>query len=187
MTKQDFFKLIIRRLSQVSVGASALRNQGGKGIIKKARDYFEHSIEIDDLIKNLDDEKKFKTYLNIHTKQLSRKFSSTDENWGAARKALNLFFREIVYNTFVTEHYNLPTDFTKFNIKIKYLEVPLDKYVASAIYNENENHLPKWKSIKSLKITHSDQYQLEAMEIAKKRKIARVHLDLEFWRSPDKK
>jgi hypothetical protein len=181
MTEKEFLKYIHKRLSTISVGASALRNQGASGIIKTARNYF-YEIKIDDFIATIDNGNDYKKFLNTHTEKLVSKFPKEARSWGAARKGLNLFFREIVYNKFFSDYYKLPIEFTKFNDKIKYLEVPLDKDVATGIYNDTELNIPKWKSIKKLDLDLSEKYQNAAQEISKKINIAKVNLDLKYWR-----
>lgn len=53
--------------------------------------------------------------------------------------------------------------------------------MASGLKNNNSN-LDKWVSIKSLTKQISDKYQNAAKEIADKKGILRIHLDLEYWR-----
>jgi len=100
---------------------------------------------------------------------------------------LNLFFREAVYNKFISDHYKLPTDLGKFNKLIRHLEVPLDFDVATGIYKDKNGTIPKWISIKKLTKNVSDIYQREALAIAGSKQIARVHLDLIYWRQRETK
>ena len=150
MTQSDFIDKIHKRLSIVSVGASALRNQGSLGIVDIARDYFYQSISLDDFIEKLSSPDQFCKFLDDNTTKLLKKFPVDGQSWGAARKGLNLFFREVVYSKFISEHYKLPTSLDDFNERIKYLEVPLDFYTATAIYNATNGEISKWKSIKKL-------------------------------------
>jgi hypothetical protein len=182
MTQNEFIDNIHKRLSIISVGASALRNQGAPGIVKTARDYFYKSIILDDFFKVLQDPLMFRDYLDNHTNNLLMEFEPAGRNWGAARKGLNLFFRELTYNKFISDHYKLPIDVEGFNDTIKYLEVPLDNDVAKGIIRNAKLDLPKWVSIKSLTKEKSDQYQFAALAIAEDEMIARVHLDLKYWR-----
>ncbi len=181
MTESNFLDSIHRRLLIISVGASALRNQGAPGIIKVARDYF-YNIDIDKFINSLDEEGIFIEFLNYHTDTLLSYFPENCTSWGAARKGLNLFLREVVYNKFFSDYYRLPTNLDDFNEKIKFLEVPLDKDVATGIYNEKEIILPKWISIKTVTPNISEQYQSAAEILAKKENIAKLNLDLKYWR-----
>jgi hypothetical protein len=182
MTQTDFIDKIHKRLSIVSVGASALRNQGASGIVEIARDYFYQSISLADFIESLSNSHKFSQFLDEHTDKLLKEFPTDGKSWGAARKGLNLFFREVVYSKFISDHYKLPTDLRKFNKLVRYLEVPLDNDVATGIYNATNRAIPKWISIKELQKDKSDRYQIEALSIAESKQMARVHLDLLFWR-----
>jgi hypothetical protein len=98
-------------------------------------------------------------------------------NWGTARKVINLFLRVVLYNTYLRRYYS-------FQIIDKFLEVPIDSFVAKKIKENSDNcDLAKWKGIKHLKYNESMQFQKAAMNIAKQKGIARTHLDLEYWRS----
>lgn len=44
MSGQEFITRIKRRLAQIAVGASALPNQGGPGMVSAARTYFDKEI-----------------------------------------------------------------------------------------------------------------------------------------------
>ena len=187
MTKTDFIDKIHKRLSIVSVGASAMRNQGASGIVDIARDYFYQSISLDDYIEKLSSPDKFGKFLDDHTDKMLKKFPADGKSWGAARKGLNLFFREAVYNKFISDHYKLATDLGKFNKLIRHLEVPLDFDIATGIYKDKNGTIPKWISIKKLTKNVSDIYQREALAIAGSKQIARVHLDLIYWRQRETK
>lgn len=182
MTPDEFIKKNHRRLSIISVDSSSLRNQGAPGIIKSARDYFYNSISLDSYFEKLSNPDKFRHFLDNHTNQLLDLFPSTGKSWGAARKGLNLFLRDVVYNKFFSDHYGLPSDYKKFNETVKYLEVPLDSFVAIGIFNDAKGILPKWISIKKLTREISDLYQIEAQKIAEEEQTARVNLDLKYWR-----
>lgn len=182
MKDSTFLLQIHKRISIISVGASALRNQGASGIIKIARDYF-FQIDIDEFVRALETKCTYNLFLNEHTEGLISNFPENGKSWGAARKGLNLFFREIAYNKFFSDYYDFPRDFVEFNEKFNFLEVPLDRDVALSIYNETDMILPKWKSIKTLTQESSDLYQVAANKIAESEKTARVNLDLKYWRN----
>lgn len=182
MKESAFLLQIHKRISIISIGASALRNQGASGIIKIARDYF-FQIDIDEFVSALETKSTYNLFLNEHTENLISNFPENGKSWGAARKGLNLFFREIAYNKFFSDYYDFPRDFVEFNEKFNFLEVPLDRDVALGIYNETDMNLPKWKSIKTLNQKSSDLYQVAANKIAESEKTARVNLDLKYWRN----
>ena len=184
MNQHVFLKQIQKRLAQTSIGASALRNQGSAGLVKISRDYLE-KINLDIFFQTLKDETLYTKYLNRHTNQLLEKYPSKAKSWGAARKALNLFFREVVYNKFIADYYKLPNNFKKFNVAVRSMELPLDKFTGTAIHKYSNNTAPVWKSIKKLSLDDSNSYQLKADVIANG--IAKIHLDLAYWRVALKK
>jgi hypothetical protein len=173
----EFVKLMKRKMSQTSIGASALRNQGAKGLIKISRYYFENEIILEEFKENLYSN-SYIQYLDNKTDDLLKLFPEKGKSWGAARKGLNLFFRDVIYNYYLRQQLNINDN---SHVHLQNLEVPLDKDVASGLKNNNSN-LDKWVSIKSLTKQISDKYQNAAKEIADKKGILRIHLDLEYWR-----
>lgn len=182
MTENTFLRKMKRRLAQIAIGPSALRNQGAEKVVEIARDYVEKSINYSDFFNALKDQKRFNKYLDKHTELLKDKFPAEGKSWGAARKAINLYLRESVYNNFIADHYNLSSDFAKFNHAIRFLEIPLDRSVSIGIVSDFTGQLPKWTTIKNLTPEVSAAYQIGAKIIAETQKIARVHLDLIYWR-----
>jgi len=178
MNKKQLLKLFQHRVSELAVGSSALRNQGAKEVIKISRVYFD-SLNLTSFVKQ--NEIDFKKRLNSATKRLVNRLPEGAKNWGTARKALNLFLRDVLYNSYLSKNYS----FRKIE---KYLEVPLDSFVIKGIKNDSKgNSLPKWKGIKYLKSEDSKIFQSKAKEIAKGKEIAKVHLDLLYWRPKVKK
>lgn len=181
MTYEEYIRKIHKRIAIVAVGGSALRNQGDSGLVGIARSYFENEIVLDDLFDCLQNKPLFDNFLNKHTKELVNRFPEKGKSWGAARKGLNLFFRDLVYNKFIAEKYKLSVNFQQFNDQIKHLEVPLDSYVANELYGKSQKKLPRWISIKELQHKKSEEYQAFALDYANELDIARVNLDLLFW------
>ena len=93
MTEQEFYKLIHRRLAQISIGASAIRNQGAAGLIDILREYFETQIDLQKFISSLADNLIYQEFLNGQTNIILTRFPDTAQSLGAARKGLNLFFK----------------------------------------------------------------------------------------------
>jgi hypothetical protein len=174
-----------RRIAQVSVGASALRNQGGRGLLDTCRCYFESKIDLQVFALSMEDKQVFDDFLNRHTTALQKNFNLPFENWGAARKALNLFFRDTVYNKYFSDHFLATYSPETFEHLISVLEVPLDSYVADGIRENSTLTDLVWPGIKHLTETISEIFQAEANKIANKKGIARVHLDLEYYRKAD--
>ena len=105
-----------------------------------------------------------------------KSFPAKARNWGAARKAMNLYLRDVAYNVDLSEAFALS------QIR-SLLEVPLDKDVASGLLCEQEGtSLPKWPTIKRLEPPTSAKYQAVAGDVAKRRGVDRVDLDVYYWR-----
>lgn len=98
MKKDDQFYLDVQRYVAVTtIGPSALRNQGSAGVIKAAQNY----LAIIDLgAFRTKDERTFLRVLDTATEKLTHTLPRGAQNWGAARKACNLFLRDICYNRF---------------------------------------------------------------------------------------
>lgn len=156
-------------------------------MIKILRDYFEYEIDLSQFISALKDKIIYENFLNDHTQEILRRFADRSQSWGAARKGLNLFLREVVYNKFMAEKFLLPIDFIEFNDFIKSMEVPLDRDVANGLIYDSRGVLPKWTSIKDINEERSILFQNTAYEIAKNKNIARVNLDLIYWRTNPEK
>jgi len=89
MTK--LINLIQRRVVNLAIGPSVLRNQGAPGVIEKARKYLANL----DLrrFSNLSAE-AFSQTLEICTDELMSDFPDSARHWGTARKALNVFLED---------------------------------------------------------------------------------------------
>jgi hypothetical protein len=182
MTTDEFYKHLQRRLAQTTIGAPALRGQGG-GLVAICRTYCEHRIQPEIFFRCLKSEPLFKGFLNRHTHQLMRKFpQECRDNFGAARKALNLFFRELAYNKYFCDYYHLSADPPKNHCELAWLEIPLDSHVASAIHERFPNLPLRWNSIRRLTKRQNKIYQEHAQFIALSEGVARIHLDMVFWR-----
>jgi hypothetical protein len=158
-------------VATVSIGPSALRNQG-KGILKKAQKYCSKINLINYSFLN---EQEYLNQLNIETIKMLKSFKLKKKPWGAARKALNLFFRNCLYNKYLCESY-------KINNIESFLEIPLDSAVAYGLKKRaKKRELPKWPGLKSLTKEQSNIYQNFAKKIAAKKKLNRIHLDMYLW------
>ena len=183
MTEQTFYQLLHRRLSQIAIGASSIRNQGSGGLIEILREYFETEIDLGQFIKSLVVETQYEEFLNRHTSHILARFPDKAKSWGAARKGLNLFLREIIYSKFFSHRFSIPDNFDDFNQMVKFMEVPLDKEVALGLIVDSNGKLPKWINIKHLTPTISETYQNQAFIIAAQENLARVNLDLKYCRT----
>ena len=93
--------------------------------------------------------------------------------WGASRKSINLFLRDLAYNWHMRQIFCL-------GAKESELEVPLDSKVMTALRRQAATDLPMC-SVVDLNPALSECYQRAAEEEARRRGIARVHLDLLYW------
>lgn len=121
--------------------------------------------------------KEFTEQLDKETNSLANSFPSEGEgNWGAARKSINIFLRDVLYSRHLCEHFNLA--------RIEpWLEVPLDSYVYKGLSLDSKEALPKWPRIKKLDSEVSGKLQNIATNIAKSLGVSRIHLDVRYWRS----
>jgi hypothetical protein len=178
MQKKKFIRLVHNRVAELAIGPSALRNQGDKHVVSKARSFLK-SLEISKFAPS--SESRFLQQLDLKTKSLMKRLPKRARHFGAARKALNLFLRDVLYNTYLRRYYH-------FEKATEFLEVPLDSYVVKGIRGDNGNVPPgKWKNIKSLDPIVSECYQSVTKRIANKKGIARLHLDNQYWRASRKK
>lgn len=167
-------KLIQKRVANVAIGPTTLRNQGASGVTKKTREYF---ADLDLRRFKGISEAEFTRQLNICTGELRRKLPKKAKHWGTARKALNLFLMEAFYNRFLSKKYGLHS-------LEAYLEVPLDNQVVTGLKEcAEKGALPRWKGIKGLENDDSDKFQCYAQKLTKDKKLgSRVYLDLILWR-----
>lgn len=166
-------KELQHRTAELSIGASTLRNQGAKNVVATARSFLKR-IDLS-TFRGICREQFF-ALLDKETKRLKQCFPSGARNWGAARKALNIFLRDVLYNRYLCRAYS----FAKLE---KWLETPLDSDVATGLIDEPEGtELPRWQSIKNLTPEISNKYQTVALDVARRIGIERVHLDLIYWR-----
>ncbi len=170
-TKKDanFYDDMQRYIAVTTIGPSTLRNQGSKGVIKAAQKYL---CQVDLPRFRAKNESSFLQTLDRETKKLKK--SLPRGRWGAARKALNLFLRDIWYNRFLCQRHRLSGS-------EHWLELPLDSFVAKALRNERRAELPPWPGLRHLTPEVSKAFQCVAKKIACDKHISRVHLDMLLW------
>lgn len=169
-----------KRISFLAIGRSAMRNQGPKYMVRQAR-LFTSAINLTEMA-NFWNQKRYVSYLDDQTIKLMAFFpKGARRNFGAARKALNLFFRDILYNSRLVQHYELNTSIHY----LSQLEIPLDNQTAKKIIEAVPTTRKNWKGIKYLLPGDNTMLQDTATGIAIENQIARVDLDVYFW-NPDK-
>ncbi|MCH7914904.1 MAG: hypothetical protein IH856_18035 [Deltaproteobacteria bacterium] len=168
----SFYADMQRYIAVTTVGPSALRNQGRPGVIETARRFLS-ALDIRTLAVN--DEKSFLAVLDTTTAKLRQRLPLDSQHWGAARKALNLFLREICYNRFLSHRYSLA-------LLEPWMEIPLDSLVAAALKSHvGRGGLPNWAGLKGLTPPVSLRFQHAAKDWADAEVISRVHLDMRIW------
>ena len=156
-----------------SFSSSTIRNMVSKGGLESIQQFLKTGINLDDLCKK--DASDYAAALNELTEGLLRALPEPDQKkWGLARKSLNLFFRDALYNFYLRETYDLK----KFEAE---LEIPLDSHVGKELKNLDPA-LPVWTTVIGLTCDQSTKFQESALKIANRQGIHRVHLDIYYWR-----
>jgi hypothetical protein len=161
-----------QRTAWLAIGRSTLRKQGAPGMVKTARRFLARL----DLAKfSVLKQATFDAVLEDETKRLMRRFPRpADRNWGAARKSLNIFLRDVFYS------YRLRTSYGLSKIE-PWLELPLDSYSYLGLC-EDSSVCEKWLGVKGLTPPANSRLQGIADAVARQLKTFRVHLDLRYWR-----
>jgi hypothetical protein len=164
--------LVSHHIAKSVIGPSSARGLLSKGTIQSVRDFL-RGLDTREFTKR----GQFSGTLDLETRSLAAKVPTS---WGAARKFLNLYLREITYNFFLREKYHLE--------RVEHLlEVPLDSNVAKGLQGEKEGvRLPRWPGVIHLTPDTSAQYQSVAVAVAARKRTCRVHLDLLYWRPEEK-
>lgn len=162
-----------RREASTAVGPSTARRMGPKGTICAAQKYL---AGLDLARFRANSEKEFRAALDHATERFLDQLPAGAKHWGAARKFLNIFLRNVIYNRFLSEHYRLI-------ILEPWLELPLDSQVAKGLREEAHGRsLPRWKTVIGLDRETNEKFQEFATSVARKENTYRVHLDIKYWR-----
>lgn len=167
---KDFLKVIQRLVAVSAIPASALRNQGPSGMVACARDFLT-TLPLQSLA--TPNEGEYATVLDETTEALRSQFPRGGRKFGPARKAINLFARDALYNQYLCAAYHL-------DVAIDFMEIPLDSITAAAIFKADPS-IARWPGVSGLTIATSASYQRAAARVAAKCKVARVHLDAYWW------
>jgi len=168
------YGLLQKFIANAALAGTTLRNMGPDGTVGLAREYLK-TIDLAEIGNG--GKAGYPALLDRHTKRLQGRLQGAEgKTWGVARKSLNLFFRDVVYNSHLRKRYGLA------QIEAV-LEIPLDSQVSDGLHDEPEGEeLPIWRTVNGLKSEDSAEFQRVASEVAKRKKTERVHLDLEYWR-----
>lgn len=161
-------------MASTAIGPSTARGMGPSGMIPRARKYLAglpvRSFQVQT-------QKEFTAALDRATQRFVKSLPKGARHWGAARKFLNIYLRDLVYNRFLCEHYRLE--------RIEpWLELPLDSHVAKGLRKERGgSRVPRWKTVIGLDAKLNDEYQTFASDVARQKHTSRIHLDIIYWRS----
>jgi hypothetical protein len=143
----------------------------GAGTVENAQEFFRKLDDVGQFVAT--SEHEFRQVLDRITDELRCKLPG--KQWGAARKFLNIFLRDALYNRFLCEYYKLA-------LIEPFLEVPLDGLVGRWLYKRHRkkggSDLRPWDAIIRLKPGVSDKYQEFARQVAEEEGCYRVDLDL---------
>jgi hypothetical protein len=182
--KNKLLEVLSNRVAEGAAGPSTLRGRGREGFVEEARTFLKQlrlsqysgaaSPRRFRAILDHDTHKLFLTFQEIKRNNLGTPCGENEE-WGAARKTLNLFLRDVLYNRYLCQHF-------QFQAIEDWLEVPLDSYVAKGL-RKCAPKLPSWAGLVRLTHEDSDRYQDKAASMASDCGFAPVHLDVLFWRA----
>jgi len=173
MKPKSFVPTVQRKVAVTAIGPSALRGQG-KGVLKVCQEYLA-SLSLARIPRSR--EARFREWLNRHTERLLDQLPVRARPWGAARKAINLFLRDALYNQYLNRCYRIRSVET-------WLEIALDSAVARGLKVEaGRGALPQWPGLKNLTPEVSDRFQEHASYHAELLGLRRVHLDMYLWLS----
>jgi hypothetical protein len=168
-----------RYLAHAGITQSAVRlGPSSKGVLGMNRTASNFCAEIK--LDQLPSPDEYCGTLDQWTEELRQRFPTGGQFWGTARKCINIFMRDAFYNFYLRDAYSL----ARFE---RVLEIPLDGDVAKGLLRENEASLfglQRWDAIIRVTRDENEKYQRLAAKVADRCGVARVHLDLLYWRPP---
>lgn len=181
MSRDSLLRALRSQIARAVTEPSTVRGKGNAGVAAAARVYLTRL----DLAKLAAEPEALPAHLDQHTVSLLETFQGeAHERWGLARKILNLFLRDAVYNVHLRKAYRLAT-------LERHLELPLDGETAKRVRRDYRRlrkgrpdlpNLPAWKGPFVLTPRKSRDHQQAALEVAQAKGLrARVHLDAFFW------
>lgn len=172
MTDSELLHAFQSRAARISVGASTVRGRGNAGVVAASRLYLR---QVDLAVFGQPTMTRFSAHLDTATNELRESLPRGARHWGLARKVMNIFLRDCLYTTYLDTAYGLRNNEALF-------ELPLDSVTAVQLKRAaGRGILPAWPGVKHLKEPLSAIFQDAASAEAKKRGIARIHLDAIWW------
>jgi hypothetical protein len=173
MNEIEFMNTMQKKVAVSAVGPSTLRGNG-EGVLHATQ----QALQGVDLFKlPVDGQEDFYAWLDEQTTKILKALpiKGKCKPWGAARKALNLFLRDALYNRYLCKEYGIDRAEC-------WLEIPLDSAVAKGLMKrDKQGVLPRWPRLKYLAKDDNDKYQKFADMLAAKEGVARVHLDMKYF------
>jgi len=178
MSNRKFLVAVQKFTAIQAVSASTVRGQR-KGTLKKIHAYLGR-LRLDRLagMNGAD----YARWLDAKTGDLQKKLRGRNKRWGLARKAMNLFMRQCLYNTYLSR---------KFRLRgvQQHMEIPLDSKVARGLKEHaGRGKLPPWPGLIGLKSKKNREdevyrkFQVHAKEYASRERLpGRVFLDNYLW------
>jgi hypothetical protein len=168
----EFLAQLQRFTASAMITPSALRNAGAPGVVHCAQDFLA-ALPLRDLMGPTGE--RYLAWLDDQTERLRTNFPEGARKWGPARKAVNIFMRTAAYTAPLANAYELVP-------LLPFLEVPLDKDVATALGKTPEGaKLPAWVSVVSLTTERSQIYQGTAARVARRLNVHCADLDVFYW------
>jgi hypothetical protein len=172
MNRSNLYRVIQSFVATESVGPATLRSQGAKGMVRISQTYLS-SLNLRRFSTTVAG--VFADQLDQATEELRMLFPRGGRNWGSARKPLNIFLRNALYNQFLCQRYGLSK-------AISFFEVPLDSIVAGQLREMDTQHsLPRWPGVKYLDRETNEIFQTYLATLAAQHRLHRVHLDVYLW------
>lgn len=171
MKQAEFLRVVQSRVARVAVGASTVRGRGHAGTVQAARSFFRRL----DLKRFGVQPVGFRVALDRETLELMKALPKAARHWGIARKLLNIFLRDCLYTTYLSQRFRLHRAEAA-------LEIPLDSITAHHLrIAAGRSGLPRWPGVKHVSPELSARFQEVASVEAAKLGVSRVHLDAVWW------
>lgn len=183
-TEDEFLSALQQRIADIAAGTSTLRGQvTGEGKIIAVQQFLGKQVNLRDFATA--DGSTFRKALDLTTDRL---VSAVDGlKWGSARKSLNVFLRDCLYDRFITDRIDLQAG-------RPHMEIPLDGQVGKWLREQAEARRhpelpPRWNTIVGITSVQNEQYQRTAARVANEHPfelskigLERVDLDVLVWR-----
>lgn len=176
--KREIIELLRLRTAELSVGGSTVRGTGRKGVAKAIRDALKE-VPLR-RFSNLSSSAAFGRVLDRETERVRVTLPRGAQQWGLARKVLNIYLRSAVFSRHLCAEFRLSR-------MEAWLELPLDSFVGKGICSTPEGaNLPRWKTIKGLTPEVNAQYQQCGRTVARRLGVMPAHLEYEWFQREKK-